>query len=416
MFRFLHAADIHLDSPLRSLESYDDAPVEEIRGATRRAFENLIQLALQEQVAFLILAGDLYDGSWKDYNSGLFFLDQVGKLQKENIKVFMVLGNHDAASRITKTLHLPDNVYLFSSRKPETVILDSFHTAIHGYSYPRRDVKDNISLSYPNPDPHFFNIGILHTALSGRSGHEPYAPCTKEDLIAKGYDYWALGHVHTREIVSEDPWIIFPGNLQGRHIKEPGAKGATLVTVSDRKVLSTEHYELDRVRWYSCSVDIGGCETIDDVLERTYDQVKEAKEENDYSLGLRLEISGTSKMHQSLHADLEHFQAECRGIAASIGGVWLEKILLSTKSTTDQTHELYYDSPLQGLHESFTRYKNDPDKLQELIPDLHSLQKKLPHEFHEKGELLPRDPDEVNSMLEEIQEMLIKRMLEQHKS
>ncbi|MCB1796433.1 MAG: DNA repair exonuclease, partial [Candidatus Competibacteraceae bacterium] len=107
--RFLHAADLHLDSPLRGLDRYEGAPVDEVRGATRRAFENLIAVARRERVDLVVIAGDLYDGDWPDYNTGLFFIKGVAQLAEEGIPVAIVRGNHDAASRLTKALRLPAN-------------------------------------------------------------------------------------------------------------------------------------------------------------------------------------------------------------------------------------------------------------------------------------------------------------------
>ena len=231
--KFLHAADIHLDSALHGLERYEGAPVEEIRSATRRAFDNLIELAIDEEVAFVLLAGDLYDGDWKDYNTGLYFVERMRRLHDAGIRVFIVAGNHDAASQITKHLRLPDNVTLFSTRQPERVVLEDLDVAIHGQGFATRAVTDDLSQAYPQGDPQRFNIGLLHTCLDGKPGHEPYAPCSIAGLRSKGYQYWALGHVHKREEVSQDPWIVFPGNIQGRHIRESGPKGCTLVTVDN---------------------------------------------------------------------------------------------------------------------------------------------------------------------------------------
>ena len=135
MFSFIHAADVHIDSPLWGLERYEGAPVDEIRGATRRSFENLVTLAIEEKVDFVIIAGDLYDGEWKDYNTALFFVREVAKLRDAGIRVFAVTGNHDAASQITRSLRMPDNVTLFSTRKPQTIRLDSLGVALHGQSF-----------------------------------------------------------------------------------------------------------------------------------------------------------------------------------------------------------------------------------------------------------------------------------------
>jgi DNA repair exonuclease SbcCD nuclease subunit len=231
LFRFIHAADLHLDSPLHGLDAYDGAPVEQIRGATRRALANLVELAETERAAFVLVAGDLYDGDWRDYNTGLYFVRQMSRLREAGTPVYIIAGNHDAASQITKSLRLPENVRMLSADRPESVVLEAEGVAIHGQSFATRAVTDDLSATYPVRLAGFFNVGLLHTCAEGREGHEPYAPCRIEALVAKGYDYWALGHIHKREILHGDPWVVFCGNLQGRHIRETGAKGCSLVTV-----------------------------------------------------------------------------------------------------------------------------------------------------------------------------------------
>src|SRR5271166_4274433 len=193
---FIHAADIHLDSPLKGLERYENAPVERIRGATRRAFTRLIDLAIEKRVEFVLIAGDLYDGDWRDYNTGLYLTRQLGRLRDMGIRVFIIAGNHDAANKMTRTLRLPDNVRLLAHDRPETVRLDDLGIAIHGQSFAKAAVVENLAAAYPAPLSGCINIGLLHTALSGADGHERYAPCTLEELRGRSYDYWALGHVH----------------------------------------------------------------------------------------------------------------------------------------------------------------------------------------------------------------------------
>ena len=233
MFTFIHASDIHLDSPLKGLSRYEGAPAERIRGATREALKNLVQTAIDENAAFMVIAGDVFDGDWKDYNTGLFFAGQMSRLRERGIKVFLLSGNHDAASKITRTLKMPDNVHRFSTKRPETLTLEELGVALHGQGFSRPDVTENLAANYPLAFGGLYNIGVLHTAATGREGHELYAPCALDDLIEKGYDYWALGHVHKGEILRESPWILFPGNTQGSHIEGPGPEGCTIVTVDD---------------------------------------------------------------------------------------------------------------------------------------------------------------------------------------
>ena len=199
MFKFIHAADVHLDSPLRGLEQYEGAPVEEIRNAARRALSNLVDLAIRQEVAFVLIAGDLYDGDWRDYNTGLFFVDQARRLREAKIPLYLISGNHDAANRMTRTLKMPENVTFFSAERPETALLPDLDVAIHGQSFAKAAVYDDLSEGYPIVDSGHFNIGMLHTCAAGQEGHDRYAPCSVEGLKAKGYDYWALGHIHLRE-------------------------------------------------------------------------------------------------------------------------------------------------------------------------------------------------------------------------
>ena len=214
-FRFIHTADIHLDSPLKGLAGQEGSSADRIRTATREAFENLVGLALQEEVAFVIIAGDLYDGDWRDYQTGLFFVGQVGRLAAAGIPVFLLYGNHDAESQITRRLVLPENVKTFSARNPETFELEDLGVALHGQSFRQRDISDNLVPAYPEPIAGKFNIGVLHTGLGGMGGHANYAPCTLDDLVNKGYDYWALGHVHQATVLHERPHVVFPAISRG---------------------------------------------------------------------------------------------------------------------------------------------------------------------------------------------------------
>jgi len=410
MFTFLHAADIHLDSPLKNLAVREEAPVETIRGAARRAFDNLIELALVEEVDFLLLAGDLYDGSWKDYNTGLFFIDRMRRLRKAGIRVFLVSGNHDAASRITRALRLPDNVTHLSSRRPRTVQLEDLGVAIHGQSYPRRAVSENLALAYPDPVPDLFNIGLLHTALTGRPGHEPYAPCTRDDLIHKEYDYWALGHIHQREEVCRDPWIVFPGNLQGRHIRETGAKGATLVRVEHGQVCEVEFRELDVVRWSFLRLDCGDIHSEGELLERAGTVFQQKVDSADgRPLMLRLELHGPCPFHGELLRDLRYWEHALEGLAIDIGEIWLEKILFHIRRPGDLDPSTLEGSPMEAF---FQAVGSEAVEFFE-APELQKLMDRLPAELLRTQPLIPEDPDEQQLLLQEIRDMVLARILEQ---
>lgn len=418
MLRFLHTADIHLDSPLKGLESHEDAPVEQIRGATRRAFDNCIELAIEEAVDFMLIVGDLYDVDWKDYNTGLYFAGRMGMLKKAGIPVFIVSGNHDAANQITRTMPLPDNVTLFSAKKPQSAHLRELGVSLHGQSYGSRAVTENLASHYPRFEPGFFNIGLLHTSLTGREGHEEYAPCTLDDLQSKGYDYWALGHIHNREIVARNPWIVFPGNIQGRHIRETGAKGATLVTVEDGRVTEVQNYALDVLRWIICQVDLSSCETTGTVCETVRQALEgELALAGDKPLAVRLIITGECPVHTELAARTAHWIQQFRGIAAGLANVWLEKVTFHTRRPELPADTLEEDIALTGLLRAIEKMKLDEDTLTALVPELSGLYSKLPPEIHTQEEsFLHPSPETIPDLREQVQDLLIAQLLQHGKT
>jgi len=408
MFKFLHAADLHLDSPLRGLETYPDAPVEQIRGATRRALENLVDLAIEERVAFVLLAGDIYDGDWKDYNTGLFFSRCMGRLRDAGISVFLISGNHDAASVVARNLTPPDNVRVFPTRHAETHLLPDLSVAVHGQGYAVRDVREDLTRDYPEPEPGMFNIGLLHTALSGRPGHESYAPTTLDHLRGKGYDYWALGHVHQHEVVCDDPWVVFPGALQGRHIRETGPKGCTLVNVEEGRVASVEQRELDVFRWFENEVCLKGCDASEDLLYRVRESLEKAREQADgRPLAVRLKLSGLSAMHECLHREKSHWIEECRNLAVGLGDVWLENVILRTRAERDPAAELESGSSLDELVQAVGASELTPEFFEE-IPEIAELRAKMPPEL---ADGLVFDQDSFDLFRDEIRDLLRARLM-----
>ena len=336
--RFIHAADLHLDSPLRGLDRYDGAPVARLRTATRSAFERLIDKAIRERVDFLLLAGDIYDCDWQDFHTGLFFRGQLVRLERETIRVFIVQGNHDAQGVISKQLVLPPNVTVFSSRAAQTIRLDDLSVAIHGRSFPERAVDEDLVPSYPPPVPGFFNIGLLHTSLTGRAGHDTYAPTDLPTLSTKGYDYWALGHVHAREVIAERPRIVFPGNLQGRHAKETGPKGCELVTVEAGRVES-EFVALDVVRWNQLIVSLDGVhrlEALGEAFRHAMEPVLTGARDRLHAV--RVTLTGATELHRVEATQPGTLAAAMYGAAQDIGEaeVWIEQVRLDLSTPLDR--------------------------------------------------------------------------------
>ncbi|MEO1857257.1 MAG: metallophosphoesterase [Rubritalea sp.] len=337
MFSFIHTADIHLDSPLRGLNQHADAPIDQIRRATRRALENLVSLALDKCVDFIVIAGDLYDGDWPDYSTGLFFNKQMSRLKEAQITVYLISGNHDAASKITKNLKPPSNVKALSTKKPETIFVDGLPVAIHGQGFATPRVPENLSLEYPAATPEFFNIGMLHTSLTGNPEHDPYAPCSINNLTEKGYDYWALGHIHQHAIIQENPHIVYSGNPQGRHIKETGERGCYLVDVDDQLTIKDVSFKItDVVRWEALEINITDLVDADAVRESIAQHIETTlAETNGRLLALRITLFGDSALHDQLHAELAQWQAECVSLANEIEEdmIWFERLRIKTKPT-----------------------------------------------------------------------------------
>ncbi|MGA8179150.1 MAG: DNA repair exonuclease [Desulfobacterales bacterium] len=395
MLTFLHAADIHLDSPLRGLSHYDGAPpIEEIRGATRQALDNLVNFALEEKVDFVLIAGDLYDGDWQDFKTGLYFANQMRNLGEAGIRVAVIRGNHDAANTMTKTLVMPEIVKIFSARKPETWLLKDFGVAIHGQSYANRDVYENLALTYPDPVPGMFNIGILHCLISGSEGHLPYAPCTLDELAAKGYDYWALGHVHNYGVLREHPHIVYSGCTQGRHIREPGEKGCVLVEVEDDEI-RMEFVSLNVLRWAEVKADVGNAQNIEQAAVAFGEALsREMSGFNGMNACVRAILTGRCPVHGRLSLDPDAVVANVRAIASEISGgkVWIEKVQVQTRPAIDFDSIAQSDTPQGELMRYLKELSGNPQAIEELGLDLTPLKSKLAgtgvevneNEIHEK--------------------------------
>jgi DNA repair exonuclease SbcCD nuclease subunit len=331
--RVLHAADLHVDSPLRGLPAYEGAPTEDVRAATRVALENLVEAAVEHAVHLVVIVGDLYDGRWNDYATGLFVTAQFARLGEAEIPVALVYGNHDAESKITAKLRLPPNTRAFSSKRAETQVYEDLGIALHGQSYQNPACTNDLAAGYPEAVPHMVNIGLLHTALDGRPGHAPYAPCSLDELRAKGYEYWALGHVHKREVLATDPHVVFPGNLQGRDVGETGAKGATLITFADGDV-TLEPLVLDAVRWERAEVDVSAAGSLDDCLDACSDSLALLAGGLDRTCALRIRLAGETTADTTLRANPDHVLQELRALALDCHGAnfLVEKLELATQA------------------------------------------------------------------------------------
>ncbi|WP_042876616.1 metallophosphoesterase family protein [Cupriavidus necator] len=413
--RFIHAADIHLDSPLHGLSAYPDAPADMLRNATRDAFTALVTTAIDEEADFMVIAGDLYDGTWRDHNTGIFFCKEMGRLRRAGIPVYVLFGNHDAESEMTKQLQLPDNVHTFSTRKAETFRIDELKVALHGHSFKEKEVTSNLVTAYPAPVPGFFNIGVLHTALEGNTVHANYAPCSRVELHARGYQYWALGHVHEYAIWREASTIVFPGNLQGRNIRETGRRGAVTVTVDDSGDVSVERLLIDVLRWESVAVDASECSTLNDVAREVGRRLEALVESGSASIphAVRVTITGASKAHGELFGLEAQLRSEVLGQIAVISHdrLWLEKVKVETTSIGSDEDLQGRADAIADLHGLLVEAESDPEFLKMLKERLVPLVTQSPHELQELVPALSQvRNDELPQLVRDVRSGLVAQL------
>ena len=410
--KFIHCADVHLDTPLQGLAQYPGAPVNEIRNATRRAFEKVLSAAIAEKVDFLVIAGDLYDTGLKSFESALFFNKQMVNLHDAGIGVYLIYGNHDAASKLTRQLRPPGNVQVFRASEPHTILDDNLGVALHGQSFPTPEVVDDLAANYPAPLSDFFNIGVLHTNLTGYSEHANYAPCSLEELKNKGYQYWALGHVHNRHILCRDPYIVYPGNIQGRHGKEQGEKSSELVTVSETGSVSIQQIPTSVVPWSEVEVDASGCATADDVYDKLRTELQALfPSTNDRVSAIRVKISGASEAHDELSRDPDEVRNQAISIANECGNdlLWVERVQLATLPRLSREGLLDRDTPVGEIARIVAEIRQQPASLAQW-ESITDLVRKLPSELFEGPDPIRLDERALSSAIEEAEELLLARI------
>lgn len=238
--RFLHAADLHLDTPFKGMASFPEAHMAELRNSTFQAFANLVLYALETSPDFIVIVGDIYDGEDRSLRAQLKFQEGMKKLEEANIPVFLSYGNHDHLNGHWTRFDLPENVHVFKGAvEQKSLVIRGEMVNLYGFSYPERHVREAMIEGYPVAEAGAFHIGLLHGSVEGDDSHAVYAPFTKGEMLTKRYDYWALGHIHKRQHLHEAPPIVYPGNLQGRHRNERGTKGFYEVSLSKRNAKMT---------------------------------------------------------------------------------------------------------------------------------------------------------------------------------
>lgn len=327
-FRFVHTADLHLDAPLKAIAFRDAALAREVAGASRAAFSRIVDLCIGERAAFLLIAGDLWDGDYSSTKTPRFLKQELLRLHRAGIRCYIIRGNHDAMARQTGELEAPDNTLVFGGRpSTQELEIDGDRIAIHGLSFREVHAAESLLPRYPPPKQGAFNIGMLHTSLNGSPGHDPYAPCSLAELEAHGYDYWALGHIHRRFEHAGRATIVMPGIPQGRDIGEAGPMSVTLVTVTDDGSVTTEPRQVAPLRFDRMAIDCGPVEDWPDLLKRLETEINRigrAPRFEDH-LVLRPVLQGASPLAWRVRRDLDRLTEEARSFAAD-AGVWIDRL------------------------------------------------------------------------------------------
>ena len=406
-FRFVHAADIHLDSPLLSLDEYPGAPVEEIRLATRKALVRLVDFAIESGAAFVVIAGDLFDGEWRDCNTGLYFIAEMKRLRNAGITAYIELGNHDAASRMAAGLPWPDHIRFFDHRRPERIPVPGCDATLYSQSFRLPHVDEDLTSTWPVGDPGTFNIGVLHTSASGAPGHELYAPCSLDSLRSRHYQYWALGHIHNRMELAREPWVVFSGNIQGRSVRECGPRGCYLVDVDDRGGVTLAFEPLDVVRWQVLPIAVDGETAPGDLEALAQDAIESAAAEAEgRTLAVRIRIEGYGPAWNRAAGNVPVMRSRIRMLAqeASVP-VHVEKLELAAHAP-DRGEEPDA-GPMAELRSLIGEFSKDESLIGELQAEFADLKSKLQASVPLGQECVdPQDPSVLREALASIEPLL----------
>lgn len=396
--RFIHCADLHLGTPFVGISELNQDIGDLLYQSTYMSFDNIVSLAIKEKVDCVLIAGDVYDSEYKSLQAQLRFKSGLSQLSDAGIRTLIAYGNHDPLNGWSATLKWPEGVFAFSGDKVECVPLqerDETLAVVYGISFAKRDITENLSLRFTPTDEGIPRIGLLHANVGTNTGHDPYAPCSSEDLASTGIDYWALGHVHQGRILRPaNPAIAYPGCSQSRSPREMGSKGCYLVALEYGSDPVIEFVSTDMVRYASDSIDISTCLSLDEVMEFIAKKCTEVSEKSDgRSLIMRLSLRGRTGLHSQLQ--------RANSISDMLGNIreqlvtrepwiWLDRIGLDTASTYDVDALRQGNDFIADIVSVFDELENpesqDWQELREIFKTLfnkwqgHSYLEELPHE------------------------------------
>jgi DNA repair exonuclease SbcCD nuclease subunit len=252
---------------------------------------------------------------------------------------------------------------------------------------------------------------VLHTNLAGMSDHANYAPCSLQTL-SKGYQYWALGHVHNRQILCADPYVVFPGNIQGRHGREQGEKSCELVTVADTGMISIMPISTSMVPWMETHIDASNCQISDEV----YDQVRTTLgglvlQAKDRVIAVRVKLFGATDAHTELNRDPDQVRNEVISIANECGNgqLWIERVQVATAPLFDRKVLINREDPIGEITRIVAALRNNPESVSD-FNSIQELRKRLPADIAEGAEPIELDTGTLIAALEEAENLLLARL------
>ncbi|MCF6094718.1 DNA repair exonuclease [Microaerobacter geothermalis] len=409
-FRFVHAADLHLDSPFQGLSSSQPEHIKRvIRQSTFQSFDQLIQLCVDEHVDFLLIAGDVYDGADRSLQAQLYFKKGMERLNQVGIQVFLVHGNHDPEDGKMATLTYPENLHVFPSDKVSGVPFckgGQEVARIYGISYPRAKVTENLAALFRREEDVPYAIGLLHANVDSSPEHGNYAPCSINDLVAAQMDYWALGHIHHRQILRQDPPIVYPGNIQGRSVKELGSRGCYLVDVSADGKVKLDYKSLDSIRWFVKGISIQGLQTEEELLQQFSRIIEETQMESEGKPAIvRWIIEGKGRLHQSFQDArfVQDLLEEIRLQGDGFNFVWAESIHVKTGQEVNKQEIMKQEHVLGEFLRHLHHLKQNDEELKSKVEEmLHPVLGNRKIQRYVQLEM-----DEMKEWLEEAEELAI---------
>ncbi len=371
----------------------DDRLAARVRSASRQALETMVQFCIDTDVSAFLIAGDLYDGQERSAKTAAYLVSQMQRLAEAGVRVFYIKGNHDAENPIAGEIALPPNVHVFDGRG-ETVQLGDHPVYIHGVSFRERHAPESLLPKYPSPEPSAVNIAMMHTSLTGAEGHDLYAPCSVAELAGAGFDYWALGHVHKRQVHSQNPWIVMPGMPQGRDIGEAGPKTASLLTIENGKIDVSE-VETSVVEFRSCDCDLAGAESDEDIRNALRKSLR-AQAGRGAAI-LRLRLTGQTSLAWQIRQLSDAWREEADSIAEGIGTLWLEKMSVDAVPL----RETASGDAVEEVQQMMTEIAAEPGFLETMTTELEQILALLPAD--RRRELAP-DEGAQDRLLRELAE------------